>query len=134
MPIAAAPVITLIIAAALGVLALWLGIRVTRLRMGAGIATGDGGNPLLEARCRAHANLTEYAPLALILMLVVELRSGPSPWLWVIGAALVIGRVVHPFGMERRMPNPYRMVGMALTWGAIAALVAWAVLIAYGVA
>jgi uncharacterized protein len=134
MQIAAAPVITLIIAAALGILALWLGIRVTRLRMGTGIATGHGANPLLEARCRAHANLAEHAPIALILMLVVEMRSGPSPWLWVIGAALVIGRVVHPFGMERPTPNPYRIGGMALTWTAIAALVAWAVLIAYGLA
>jgi uncharacterized protein len=133
MQIAAAPVITLIIAAALGVLTLWLGIRVMRLRVRTNVSTGHGDNPLLEARCRAHGNLTEYAPIALILMLLVELRVGASPWLWVIGAALVIGRVIHPFGLERPAPNAYRVGGMALTWSAIAALVVWAVLIAYGI-
>jgi uncharacterized protein len=132
MQIAAAPVITLIIAAAMGLLNLWLGIRVTRLRADRKVPIGTGEVPLLEARSRAHANFNEYVPIALVLMLLVELRQGPSPWLWAIGAALVIGRVIHPFGLERPMPNPYRVGGMMLTWVPTFALVAWAVLIAYG--
>jgi hypothetical protein len=35
--------------------------------------------------------------------------------------------------MDLPAPNPLRIGGMVLTWGAIAALVVWAVLIAYGV-
>nr|WP_294392115.1 MAPEG family protein [uncultured Sphingomonas sp.] len=131
---AAAPVITLIIAAAMGLLNLWLGLRVAQVRVAKKVMVGDGEVPQLLARGRAHANFNEYVPIALILMLLVELRVGASPWLWAAGAALVIGRVLHPFGMERPAPNPLRLSGILLTWATIAGLVLWAVLIAYGVA
>jgi uncharacterized protein len=132
MQLAAAPVITLIIAAAMGLLNLWLGLRVSQVRKARKVMVGDGAQPELLARGRAHANFNEYVPIALILMLLVELRVGASPWLWAVGAALVIGRVLHPFGMDLPAPNALRMGGIVLTWGAIAALVIWAVLIAYG--
>jgi uncharacterized protein len=133
MLVAAAPVVTLIIAAALALLNLWLSVRVSRVRSYRKVMVGDGGSPELIARGRAHANFNEYVPIALILMLLVELRVGPSWGLWVAGAALVIGRVLHPFGMDRPTPNPFRIGGMLLTYAATIGLVVWAVLIAYGV-
>jgi uncharacterized membrane protein YecN with MAPEG domain len=133
MHIAAAPIVTLIIAAALGLLNLWLGIRVSRVRMSRKVSLGHGDVPGMEARIRAHANFNEYVPIALILMMLIEMNRGPSRGLWVIGALLVVARVIHPFGMDRPAPNPYRAAGAMLTWAALLALIVWAVLIAYGI-
>lgn len=133
MHIAAAPQVTLIFAAALGLLNLWLGVRVTRLRYAKKVSIGHGDVPVVETRMRAHANFNEYVPIALILMMLVEMQIGASRGLWLVGTLLVVGRVLHPFGMERTAPNPYRAGAMMLTWAALAALVVWAILLAYGV-
>jgi uncharacterized protein len=134
MHIAAAPTVTLIFTAALGLINLWLAARVVQARRTHKIATGSGAVPQLEARMRAHSNFTEYVPITLVLMLLVEMNVGAERGLWAAGALLVAGRVLHPFGMDRPYPNPYRMVGMILTALVLVALVVWAVLIAYGVA
>lgn len=132
MHIAAAPTITLIIAAALGLLDLWLGIRVSRVRFSRKVSIGHGDVPGMEARIRAHANFNEYVPIALILMGLIEANVGASRWLWVVGALLVAARLLHPFGMDRPAPNPLRATGAMLTWLVLLALVIWAVSIAYG--
>jgi len=132
MHIAAAPQITLIIAAALGLLNVWLGVRVVRDRFSNKVSLGDGDMPLIRARMRAHANFNEYVPIALILMALVEMNVGGSRWLWGIGALLVVARVLHPFGLERPAPNPYRMLGAVLTFASLLLLIGWAVAIAYG--
>ena len=133
MHIAAAPTVTLIIAAALGLINIWLGIRVTRIRISHKVSLGSGDVPGMEGRIRAHANFNEYVPIALILMMLIEMNRGPSQGLWVVGALLVVARVIHPFGMDRPMPNPYRAAGAMFTWAVLLALVVWAVLIAYGI-
>jgi uncharacterized membrane protein YecN with MAPEG domain len=133
MHIAAAPQITLIIAAALGLLNVWLGIRVVRVRVSRNVSLGYGEVPGMEGRCRAHANFNEYVPMALILMGLIEMNVGASRWLWGIGALLVVARVVHPFGMDRPMPNPYRAAGAMLTFLSLLLLIGWAIAIAYGV-
>jgi len=133
MHIAAAPQITLIIAAALGLLNVWLGARVVRGRVSHKISLGDGNLPLMQARTRAHANFNEYVPMALILMGLIEMNVGTSRWLWGIGALLVVARVAHPFGLERPMPNPYRAIGVMLTFASMLFLIVWAILISYGI-
>jgi uncharacterized membrane protein YecN with MAPEG domain len=134
MHIAAAPQITLIIAAALGLLNVWLGVRVIRWRVSRRVSLGHGDVPGMEARCRAHANFNEYVPIALILMGLVEMNVGASRWLWAIGALLVVARVLHPFGMDHPAPNLYRMLGIVLTLVSLLLLVGWAIAISYGVA
>ncbi len=134
MHIAAAPQITLIIAAAMGLLNVWLGARVSRGRTAHKVSLGDGNVPQLLARTRAHANFNEYVPIALILMGLIEMNVGASRWLWGIGALLVVARVLHPFGLDRPSPNPYRMVGAVLTYATLLALVFWAIAISYGIA
>jgi len=133
MHIAAAPQITLIIAAALGLLNVWLGVRVVRARTTHKVSLGYGEVPGMEARCRAHANFNEYVPMALILMGLIEMNVGMSRWLWGIGALLVVARVLHPFGMDRPMPNPYRAAGVILTFVSLLFLVCWAIAISYGI-
>jgi uncharacterized membrane protein YecN with MAPEG domain len=133
MHIATVPTVTLIFAAALALLNIWLGLRVSRLRFSHKVAIGHGDDKAVEARMRAHANFNEYVPIALILMLLIELNVGPSRWLWGVGAVLVVARVLHPFGMDRPQPSPLRAGGALLTWLAMAALIVWTLLLAYGI-
>jgi len=123
--------ITLVIAAAAGLINLWLAIRASAVRVKGKVMNGDGGNPLMLQRMRAHANFTEYAPFVLILIAVIELARGSSPWLWAVGLAFVLGRLAHLFGMDRPAPNPFRMTGIVLTWVVLLALSVWAAAIGY---
>ena len=122
---------SLIIAVALAVINLWLSIRTGQARRTAKVSIGDGGNPLLVARMRAHANFVEYVPIVLILMALIESNGGSSRILWLLGIALVIGRVLHPFGMERPSPNPFRIGGIMLTYLVTIALVVYALVVLF---
>src|SRR3546814_12320133 len=59
-----------------------------------------GGDPLLRARMRAHANYAEYTPFFLILLGLIELARGTHLWLWGVAILYVIGRILHAFGMD----------------------------------
>lgn len=127
MPSAAPPIVTLVFAAALALINLWLGFRVSGARYKVKVSIGDGGEPLLIARMRSQANFIENVPVSLILMAIIEMLGGRGTALWVIGAVLVIGRLLHPFGMERPSPNVPRAGGIMLTYAATIALIVWAV-------
>src|SRR5690606_14670185 len=92
--------ITLTITGAAALLNVWLGWRCGQVRTREKILIGDGGNPLLIARMRAHANFVEYTPIVLILIGLIELAEGTSPWLWAVGVVYVLARICHAFGMD----------------------------------
>lgn len=100
-------------AAACGLINLWLAIRVGQMRRAHNVSVGDGGNMALIARMRAHANFIEYAPIVLILLALLELARGTSPWLWGYGFAFVVARVCHGLGMDTWKPG--RAIGVGLT-------------------
>jgi len=126
------PLVTsLIIAVALAVVNLWLSIRTGQARQAAKVSIGDGDNPLLRARMRAHANFIEYVPMALILMALIESKGGNENLLWLLGIALVVGRLLHPFGMERPSPNPFRITGILLTYLVTVALIVWGIVLVF---
>jgi uncharacterized membrane protein YecN with MAPEG domain len=101
-----------------------LGVRVALMRMRHRVGLGDGGVAELARAIRAHGNLVEYAPLALLLLLIAELSAAAPPAaLHAAGIAVVAGRVLHAFGLSRN-PNRSagRMLGSLLTWLAIVGL------------
>jgi len=122
--------VTLTIAAACGIMNLWLAARVVPGRM-KGVMVGDGGDDRLLATMRAHANFAEYAPIVLILIAAIELSGGSQTWLWVAGAVFVVGRLAHAFGMTRKAPNPLRAGGILPTWLVTLVLAVWALTLAY---
>jgi len=123
--------ITITIAAAATLINLWLGIRVSRLRRLHAVSVGDGGNPQVASRMRAHANFVEYTPLFLILLGLVEAARGSSTWLWAAAILFILARLAHPFGMDRAGANPLRVVGTALTWLVMLGLAIYALTIPY---
>lgn len=114
------PRITLLFAALHAVLVVVLAARVAMLRYNAKIALGDGGDKVMTRRVRAHGNLIENAPLALLLLGLLELSGLDARWLWGFGGTLLLGRLLHAYGLSRRSgTSPGRFLGMALTWAVL---------------
>ena len=115
--------ITTLLAVALTALLLWLVIRIVRVRIGDRVSLGTGGSEPLERLTRAHGNLVETAPFALVLAGLAEVQG--APW-WLLGpTALVflIGRVLHALAFTgARMSFPKRSAGMQMTVYALAGL------------
>ncbi|HEY2386963.1 MAG TPA: MAPEG family protein [Candidatus Binatia bacterium] len=112
--------ITAFYAGLLGVLMLVLAFRVVAVRRATTIGLGDGGNALLLTRIRIHGNAAEYVPLALLLMLMLEINGASSGFLHFLGLALLIGRVAHAQGLTTSNGvSPGRLVGNVLTWAVI---------------
>ena len=123
--------ITLTIAAAATLINLWLATRTSRVRIAAKVSVGDGGNPQLLSRMRAHANFTEYTPFFLILLGLIELAHGTATWLWLVAIAYILARIAHAFGMDRPAPNPLRMGGILVTFVILLGLSIYALSIPY---
>lgn len=107
-------------AALLALLFVILSVSVIRARRRARIAIGAGGDPLLERRMRAQANFAEYAPLALLLLTLAELRGAPGPLLHGLCLSLLLGRSLHAWGVSQpREDLRFRVAGMGLTFATL---------------
>ncbi|MCU0832507.1 MAG: MAPEG family protein [Rhizobiaceae bacterium] len=90
--------------------ALWMG--VASARAGAKTSIGDGGSKDLLLKIRRHGNFIEWVPFVLILMVLAEAQGAGAWWLHGAGALLLIGRMVHPFGLKAdNGEHPLRMIG-----------------------
>mgnify|MGYP002713246440 CR=1 FL=1 len=109
--------ITGLYAALLALLALWLAARVVWRRNKARVGIGNGGDQDLAMRRRAHGNLLEYAPLALILLLLLELDHMTVWVLHLLGIVLVVARLLHAWGLSHSAGTSFgRFAGTLLTW------------------
>jgi len=101
----------------------FLAFKVIALRRTEKIALGDGGVQKLQAAIRAHGNFSEYVPLSLVLMALLELDHFASTALMVVALALVLGRVLHAVSV---LSNPqrfkFRVLGMQLTFATLVSL------------
>jgi uncharacterized protein len=124
--------ITPIYAAVLVALFILLAVRVLLYRRTAKIALGDGNDPELRNRVRAHGNLSEYAPMGLIALLLAELAGASGFWLHLTGVSLVLGRLVHAAHLSF-FPKTYvlRIVALVLTFSAMGRAVTLALINAY---
>ncbi len=108
--------VTAIYAALLALLFLALSARVIAFRGKASLSLGDGGNPDMFQRIRAHSNCAEYVPLGLLLLALAELQAAPPVALHALGALLLVGRALHAWSflaMPVRMGG--RVAGMLMT-------------------
>ena len=108
--------VTPIYGAALAVLFLYLSARVIGARRDHKVSLGDGGQPELGARIRAHGNFAEYAPFGLLLLVIAELAGANVVLLHLAGLCLVVGRALHAACFLFPASHmPLRVTGMALT-------------------
>lgn len=101
--------VSMITASLLGILLLFLSGYVVAGRVKFKIDMGDGGNEQMRQRIRTQANFVEYVPLALILIILVEVdKIGPG-WLpTAMAATLIVARLWHAQGL---LSNPGESAG-----------------------
>lgn len=97
-------------------LTLILMLRVGQVRIKEKVLLGDGENPHLFARIRAHANFTETAPMAMIGLFALASVGAAPLVLHLIGGLFTLGRVAHAHGMAQK-----NAMGKGRTIGAITA-------------
>jgi uncharacterized membrane protein YecN with MAPEG domain len=108
--------LTPIYAALVTLVFLTLSWRVIVYRRAAAISLGDTGDKNLIKRMRAQANCAEYAPLGLLLLLLVELSGAPASAVHMLGLTLLAGRILHPLGFAVTPQKIIlRQLGMLLT-------------------
>src|SRR3972149_1580592 len=111
--------ITAIYAALLGLMLVPISVRITILRAKTKIMFFDGGDPELGRAIRVQGNFTEYVPLALILIALVEWAGVPVWALRALGGGLLVARLIHAWGLYTHQ-DLGRAVGATLSWIVIA--------------
>ena len=122
---------TALYAGILAIISIVLGFMVGRARGKAKVSLGDGGDKDLLAAIRRHANFTEFVPLIVAMLAIIEMNGAPKLWIHVLGAAIVFARIAHPIGLSANAGNPLRAVGAMLT--AIITVVCGGILIWQGI-
>lgn len=108
--------ITALYTTILTIIAFILAQHVIKTRGRTTVALGDGGDGRLLEASRRQMNFVENVPLTLILMLLAEAGGAEALYLHLAGAALVVARILHPFGITvTRSAHPLRIGGAVAT-------------------
>jgi len=112
------PLVTALYAGLAALILVALSVRVIAGRYQARALSGDGGDEGLSRRIRAHGNFTEYVPVSLIVMAVLEMTKTSVLLVHVLGAALIAGRLAHAVSMSTGN-SVARVIGMMLTFSVL---------------
>lgn len=99
-------------------LVIFLAYRVTTFRQKEVVDIGvNGCSEAMMRAYRAHGNAIENIPLALILLVIMELNH-LAPWLLhVFGLVLVLSRLAHAWGLSRdNGASKGRFYGTLFSW------------------
>lgn len=99
----------------LGLMLVALIVAVIRQRYRSRVSIGDGGEKDMQRAMRGHANFVETAIPGVIMLLVMALMGMPVWVIHVMGAMLVLGRVLHAFVFFLGARSLFRVLGMMLT-------------------
>ena len=116
--------VTGLYAALLSFLLIALSVNVIKGRLQKKVALGDDNNYDLQKRIRAHSNFTEYTPIFLILLGVLEYLDLPYYGLHILGLLFLGARLTHAYGLtiaeriegEKLLNSQYRACGMVGTF------------------
>jgi uncharacterized membrane protein YecN with MAPEG domain len=118
--------ISTIYAAILGLLFVPFTVYVGSYRAKHKILLLDGGDKELARRIRAQGNFIETVPLAVILIVLMELNGASATWLHTLGVVLVVARVMHYLTIATNPANTVpRALGMVGTLGVYLAAAGW---------
>ncbi|MEY3081025.1 MAG: hypothetical protein RJA94_1010 [Pseudomonadota bacterium] len=97
-----------------------LSVNVIRTRRREKVGLGAGGNVAVERAMRVHANFSEYVPITLLLLLILEQSGGNILLLHALFVVLLAGRIIHAWGVSQQKENfTFRVSGMILTFTVI---------------
>ena len=105
-----------IYAGILALIYLALTIRTVLARRKFSIALGHRDAPQLMRNVRAHGNFSEYVPILLILIALLEIQNFSPLFIHIFGCVLVASRISHAFGISNVKENfAFRIAGMVPT-------------------
>ena len=107
--------ITPIYVGLLAILFFWQSLRISLKRL-KGFGSDDSKKEVLRLAVRAQGNSSEYIPLGLIILLVLELQGAPGGLVHVFGIALLAGRLGHFAGFDLMPHRLLRQVSIVLTY------------------
>jgi len=105
-----------------------LSFQITIRRFKVRARIGDAGDETLRRRIRAHGNFIEYAPLALIVLGLVEGQGAPSLLVWPLAIAFLASRAAHAIGMLYASTPTFGAIGMTIQHAAFLISGAWLIL------
>ena len=109
--------ITMLSAAIIGLLLLKLSYQCVQIRIQKKILLGDDGETDMYHAMRVQANLTEYAPVGLIIVGLLEYSQAHQWVLLTAAGLLILGRVMHAWGFSKAKGYSFgRYWGTVSTW------------------
>jgi hypothetical protein len=124
------PVASLLYAGILGLISIAVAFPAGRLRGKLGVSIGDGGSKDLLLAMRRHANFVEAVPIALILLVLLEMNGVSKIAIHSLGAALVLARICHAFGIKAdTIKSAGRAIGAAASGLVTLVASVWAIVI-----
>lgn len=109
-----------------------LSFRIILMRRKFQVGIGHGEQKELHRAIRVHGNFAEYVPLALFLMLLLELNQTESWLMHVLGLSLLVGRMFHAMGLGKSAGTSMpRFIGGVLTYSMMLVAAALNVATAY---
>jgi hypothetical protein len=96
-----------------------LRVSVTKCRFQHKIMWGNVSNDGMARRIRAHANFTEWVPGTLILLGLIEMMGVSPVIIAVLGAMLIIARVLLALGLMGNAESFNRATGIVINWAII---------------
>lgn len=122
--------ITALTAAILAIMILATAIATVQQRQKSRTAFGvDEDNRPLVAAARSHGNLTEHAPMAVIMIALLELARVNHLGLTALAVLFLAARTAHIIGLHQthseKGPPFFRVIGVIGTWLSYGLLIAW---------
>ncbi len=109
--------ITLFYTSLITLLAIFLAYKVGIARGKSKTLLGEGDSSSLLQAIRSHGNLVEYAPLAMIMLGLLEMSQVDDLKLHLLGSLFFVSRILHAYGLSISSEStPYRLLGTIGTW------------------
>ena len=91
-----------------------LSFNAAYTRRKSGLAIGEGNNEKLIRAVRAHGNFSEFTPMFLISLVIVDQLSKNCDYVTCLGSIFILGRVSHAASMFLKK-GILRVFGMMMT-------------------
>ena len=109
--------ITLFYTSLITLLAIFLAYKVGIARGRSKTLLGEGDSSSLLQAIRSHGNLVEYAPLAMIMLGLLEMSQVDNLKLHLLGSLFFVSRILHAYGLSISSESTsYRVLGTIGTW------------------
>ena len=96
---------------------IYLAMQVVRLRRKYQVGYGDGKNTHLRKAIAAHSNAVENIPLALILILLLELNQVNNELILLLASLFLAARIFQAFGLLQSLGVSHgRTYGTMFSW------------------